>query len=282
MMAGDAAERSMALNSIASQEFGSDYTDLYHSQGGSLSAQLPPVAGWNASLEGAIERQHGVSVHATPATGHYESTFHVPELRQTRATLSLDRPTTLGPFGFEIQSHAELSLFRFRKAGLNDYSTLGRASLRAKFEKPLGRQRFVAQTVAASADMGNAFPPVQDMVFLGGPVSGPGYDFHQFATKNGVSQRFEIQTPVPFYSFPLGRYGKTPASVTLAPFVNALWVDRTYSVRSGPFERRGWHPSAGLGVLSVFDLIRMDVARGLRDGRWSFSVDLTPDLWRIL
>jgi hypothetical protein len=281
-MAGDAAERSMALNSIASQEFGSDYTDLYHTQGGSLTAQLAPIAGWNASIEGAIERQHGVSVHATPAVGHYENTINALELHQTRGTLSLDHPTTLGPFGFEIQSHVDLSLFRFLGPGRDDYSTTGRASLRARFEKPFGRQRFVAQTIAASADVGNGFPPAQDLVYLGGPVSGPGYDFHQFASKNGVSQRFELQTPVPFYSFPLGRYGKTPSTATLAPFVNALWVDRTYSVRSGPSERSGWHPSVGVGVLSVFDLIRMDVARGLRDGRWTFSVDVSPDLWRIL
>ena len=134
MMAGDAAERSGAVNSIAAQEFGSDFTNLYHSQGGSLSAQFAPIAGWNASLEGAIERQHAVSVHATPATGHYGNTIRALELRQTRGTLSLDRPTTLGPFGFEIQSHAELSLFRFLGTGWDGYSTLGRASLRAKFE----------------------------------------------------------------------------------------------------------------------------------------------------
>jgi hypothetical protein len=282
LMAGDAAERSMALNSIASQEFGSDYTDLYHSHGGSLSAHFAPIAGWNASIEGAIERQHGESVHATPATGHYENTISALELRQTRGTLTLDRPTMLGPAGFEIQSHAEFSVFRFLGAGRDVYSTLGRASLRLKLEKPLGRQRFVAQTIAASSDMGNGFPPVQDLVFLGGPVSGPGYDFHQFASKNGFSQRFELQSPVPFFSFPLGRYGKTPASVTLAPFVNALWVDRTYSARSSGYERSGWHPSVGLGVLSVFDLVRMDVARGLGDGRWTFSVDVSRDLWRIL
>ena len=282
MMAGDAAERSGAVNSIAAQEFGSDYTDLYHSQGGSLSVQLAPIAGWTASIEGAIERQHAVSVHSTPATGRYEPTIQALELRQTRGTLSLDRPTRLGPFGFEIQSHAELSLFRFLGAGRDGYSTLARASFRTRLEKPFGRRRFVAQTIAASSDMWNGFPPVQDMVFLGGPVSGPGYHFHQFASKNGFSQRFELQTPVPFYSFPLGRYGKTPASITLAPFVNALWVDRTYSVRSGSKERDGWHPSVGLGVLSVFDLIRMDVARGLRDGRWTFSIDVSPDLWRIL
>jgi hypothetical protein len=35
-------------------------------------------------------------------------------------------------------------------------------------------------------------------------------------------------------------------------------------------------------VLTFFDLLRFDVARGIRHGRWTFAVDFTHDLWRIL
>ncbi|MEO7366362.1 MAG: hypothetical protein ABIZ36_00305, partial [Gemmatimonadaceae bacterium] len=282
-MAGDVNERSLTLNSIASQEFGSDYTDLYQSNGGSLQLQLGPAAGWTTSLEGAIELQHGEEVHATPASGRYEASLNANNLRQQRLTLALDRPTMLGPLGFEIKARAEASFIRFRKQAMADFSSLGRLSFRANFERPVGRQRFVAQTIAASAEIGDAFPPVQDLVFLGGPVSGPGYDFHQFVSQTGLSQRLELQTPAPFFSIPLGRYGKTPSSVTIAPFFNALWVSKTYVVRDpavqGP---SGWHPSIGVGALSLFDLLRMDVARGLKDGRWTFSVDVSKDLWRVL
>jgi hypothetical protein len=38
----------------------------------------------------------------------------------------------------------------------------------------------------------------------------------------------------------------------------------------------------GTGALLFFDAVRFDVGRGLRDGRWTFSVDLTPELWRVL
>ncbi|MEP6507050.1 MAG: hypothetical protein ABJC63_02405 [Gemmatimonadales bacterium] len=282
-MAGDVNERSLTLNSIASQEFGSDYTDLYHSNGGSLQFQLAPAAGWTTSLEGAIELQHGAEVHATPASGRYEATLNANNIRQQRLTLALDRPTMLGPLGFEIKARAEASFIRFRKQPVTDFSSLGRLSFRANFERPVGRQRFVAQTIAASADIGDAFPPVQDLVFLGGPVSGPGYDFHQFVSETGFSQRLEFQTPAPFFSIPLGRYGKTPSSMTIAPFFNALWVAKTYVVRDPAVHgASGWHPSIGVGALSLFDLLRMDVARGLQDGRWTFSVDVTKDLWRVL
>jgi hypothetical protein len=281
--AGDVAERSTAVNSIAAQEFGSDYTDLYHSMGITASGQMAPVLGWNPSVEVAIEKQRGVSVHAAPASGRYESTLSVLGLRQDRLSLILDHPTSLGPLGFEVQSHLEASLVRFLGAGRDGYSSLGRIAFRTDFERPLGRQRFVGQTFAATADIGNGFPPTQDLILTGGPVSAPGYDFHQFSAKDAVSQRIEIQTPVPFVSIPLGRYGKTPSTVTLAPFFNALWVDRVYYLGGrANAQRGGWHPSVGLGALSIFDLVRMDVARGLRDGRWTFSVDVSRDLWRVL
>jgi hypothetical protein len=150
----------------------------------------------------------------------------------------------------------------------------------------MGRQRFSAQTIFAWAGAATVFPPTQDLVYLGGPVTGPGYDFHQFASQTGVSQRFEVQTPVPFFSIPLGRYGKTPATVTLAPFANLIWIDRPYQVRldraRGLTQQSGLHPSVGIGALSLFDLVRIDVARGLRGGRWTFSVDVARDFWRIL
>jgi hypothetical protein len=119
--------------------------------------------------------------------------------------------------------------------------------------------------------------PVQHGVFLGGPTTAPGYAFHQFASRAGASQRVELQFPVRFISFGLGRYGKTPAAITLAPFANAVWIDDT---RNG--ERSGWHPSVGAGALVLFDLVRFDVARGTRAGRWSFYVDVARDFWGIL
>jgi hypothetical protein len=32
----------------------------------------------------------------------------------------------------------------------------------------------------------------------------------------------------------------------------------------------------------VFDVLRFDVARGLRNGRWTFSVDVGRDFWSVL
>jgi hypothetical protein len=34
--------------------------------------------------------------------------------------------------------------------------------------------------------------------------------------------------------------------------------------------------------MSFFDIIRIDVARGLRRGRWTFSIDAGRDFWSVL
>ena len=101
----------------------------------------------------------------------------------------------------------------------------------------------------------------------------------------------ELRFPAPFISFKLGRYGRTPGTITLAPFVNTVWIHDRSLVREVPILelgqalrelREGWYPSVGVGALTVFDILRFDVARGLRDGRWTFSVDVGRDFWGIL
>jgi hypothetical protein len=64
--------------------------------------------------------------------------------------------------------------------------------------------------------------------------------------------------------------------------VAAVW--RPEAVRAGaPAVGSGAYPSVGVGAIGFFDLLRLDVARGLgREGRWLFSVDVTRDFWRVL
>ena len=50
-----------------------------------------------------------------------------------------------------------------------------------------------------------------------------------------------------------------------------------------PSEQGGWFPSLGTAYILPFDLVRIDVARGLaRGGRWTFNVDLSREFWPIL
>jgi len=267
--AGDIRETSGIISSLAAQEFGTDFTDPYRVRGASASVRTRPFGGWTISLEGALERQNALDVNATPATGRFEPTIPASVLRERRGTLSLDRPTRLGPLGVEMQIHFAASAIQFRDRS-ELHRNMSRFDFRGSAERPIGPARLVLRSFAAWTAGGDSLP-AQHLVYIGGPSSAPGYAFHQFSARAGASQRIEVQFPVPFASFTLGRYGKTPASMTLAPFANAAWADLT-----------GWHPSVGVGALTIFDLLRFDISRGLRDGRWTFSVDVSRDLWSIL
>ncbi len=286
--AGDVRETSPLVSSVAAQEFGSDYSDPFGVRGASLSVRAPSIGNWTASFIASLETQRPLAIHAQPSTGRYEPTVAATRTRERRLTFALDRPTRLGPFGFETQVHAEASAIQFRDDS-KEYRVAPRIAARGSFERPVGTtSRLVAKSFVAWAPGTTLLPP-QHLVYVGGPTTAPGYAYHQFASRAAASQRLEVQFQVPFVPVSLGRYGKTPARMTLAPYVNAAWIDRVRSARSTDGraslyreERSGWHPSVGIGSLLLFDLIRLDVARGLRDGRTIFSVDLSRDFWAIL
>jgi hypothetical protein len=291
--AGDEPEVSLVRNSIAAQEFGSDWTDPYDVLGVAVGGELAPWRGIRPSLALAYETQDALAVHARPVTGRFEPTLPALTLSGPHVTLGAERATAPGPFGTALQWRAEARAGSWtlgRHQGLACPSGGGcgrfaRGALTAEAQRPLtgdGTRRLVLRTtlagVTGSSDAGDAIP-AQELVLLGGPVTGPGYGFHQFAARFGASQRVEWRVPVPFPAISLGRYGRSPAQATLAPYAHTVYVARPSDARPG---RAGWSPALGAGAYLFFDLLRVDVARGLRDGRWTFSADVTRDFWRVL
>jgi hypothetical protein len=289
---GDAQEVSRARNSLAAQEFGSDWTDPYDARGFAIALDRPlgeaVVGGLRLGAAAGYEWQRALAVRARPATGRYEPTLPADRLHEARVALTLDRTPGDGPFGTTVQGGARLLAARtslgcasglcggFGRLGL----TLGAA--RPLGQNAFGERRLVLETVAAGA-AGRV--PAQELAYLGGPVTGPGYNFHALAGRVGASQRVEYQAPVPFPSVSLGRYGRSPGSVTLAPYAQVDYLARTGGVPLRPLNETGagWYPAVGLGAIGFFDLVRLDLARGLgRGGRWLFSVDAAREFWRIL
>jgi hypothetical protein len=282
---GDEQEVSPLRNSVAAQEFGTDYTDPYRVQSVGLDVQLGRALGVTWRAEAALEDHDSLAVHATPARGRYEGTLAISPLRAGRVSVRLERPTALAFLGTELRVAAELRGMLTER----ETATVGRAALVAHLECPLGQMRLVSHSLLAAAH-GSRGIPAQELVYFGGPTTAPGYEYHELVGAAGLSQRLEWQLPVPFVALPLGRFGRSPARATLAPFVQIALVGGGHdpvrrtgaSAGATPVRRAGGYSSVGLGLLTLFDLVRFDVARGLRDGRWSFSVDVSRDFWRIL
>jgi hypothetical protein len=275
--ASEEAETSLLRNTIAAQEFGSDYTDPYDVRRVGVSGTLART-GWRPSLAYGVERHDPLTVNASPANGKFEPTIPAAVLRERRLTLALDRPTSLTFGGFEMGSRLAVSGISRVSRVASERGEILRPSLMLDLQRPFGTQRLVLHTIAAGVVSGDSVAP-QHYVFLGGPTTAPGYEFHEFVGRGGVSQRVEWRAPVPFFTIPLGRYGRAPGTITLAPFATAVWVDRSPAFREA---RQGWYPAVGMGALTLFEALRFDVARGLRDGRWTFSVDVGRDFWSVL
>lgn len=281
----DELERSRTVNSLAAQEFGSDYSDPYDVRGGGIRLTAPAIRGVIPSVEFAVESQEAAAVNARPASGRFEPTLHANDLDERRVSIAFDRPNRIGIFGFEIQARvaAELASWETGPCCANANGSFRRVSFSTQFQKPIGANRIHFQLLGGTV-RGDGSVPVQHLFFLGGPVSAPGYDFHSLSGSSAVSARAEFRTPVPFPSFSLGRYGRSPSFAPLAPFVSVAGISGNRDIvrsTNTPVEI-GWYPSVGVGLLPLFELVRFDVARGLRNGRWTFSVDVTRDFWNIL
>jgi hypothetical protein len=278
----DIQETSVIRNSLAAQEFGSDYTDPFSVEGVGLVARFGERFGARWSARAAVERHARLEIHATPASGRFEST--IPALRSdvVEGSLRAERPVTPGVGGLWIGWRAE-----FRGAMVDSLGVPGSEPVRVargfaeiRLERAMGAQRLLLAGTVAGVHTKENDPPPQYLVYLGGPASGPGYSFHRFAATFGATQRVEWHVPVPFVPLRLGRFGTVPAAATLAPFIHFAYIDGSVPIRSSD---EGWRPAVGMGALMLFDLLRIDVARGLRDGRWMFSLDVgRKEFWPIL
>lgn len=275
---GDDAEVSLLRNSIAAQEFGADLTDPYdvRQAGVALSLGAPGSTHWRIEVAAGSERALGV--HASPSTGRYAPTIPAAAVDGVHLAVTADRAITPSFTEGSLRLHGELRLGSYEPVGLGDARSVARFAGSATYTRPFAMWTLVTHTTLAIVASDRPVLP-QHLVYLGGPVSGPGYDFHEFVGQVGASQRIEARFAVPFFGIPLGRYGRVPPSATLAPFVHAVAIG---DVPAGAPRGGAVYPAAGVGLLLIHELLRIDVARGLRDGRWTFAVDVARAFWGVL
>ncbi|MEO8336050.1 MAG: hypothetical protein ABI664_13815 [bacterium] len=279
--ADDLQERSRAINSLSAQEFGSDATDPYGVQGGGLGLDVRGFHGFNLRLDGSIERQRALSIRAVPSDGTFDPLVNARSLRARRGTLAFDRPTALSVFGTELRVNGEfrLSRVRFDSVATRRNATIGRAFATVSLERPLDHGR-LAMFIAGGAVGTTAPLPPQEWLYFGGPMSAPGYRYHELGARGGATARLEWRTQIPAPAVSLGRFGRVPGQATLAPFVQGTFIRRVLSADVD--HPTGGYPSAGIAMQPFFDLLRLQLARGLRNGRWSLNVDVSRDFWGIL
>jgi hypothetical protein len=280
----DVPEASGVRNSIAAQEFGSDYTDPIDVRALGAHVTLGRWARARWRIEAAHEAHQSLLVRATPEHGTYEPAIPARDVEGARVSIRGDGATWSGGAGL-LQVNGELRL--------TDFDTrAARLAVTAEFKRPLAGGTIETRTIAAALTNGDVAP--QLAVYFGGPTTAPGYRFDDFAARRGVSQRVEWRTEIPFVPVALGRFGRVPAHATFATYAHTVWVDDPMILigidsppePTPPFAfrgtRQGWYPSIGVALEPLMGLVRIDVAYGLREGRWTGAFDIARIFWPVL
>jgi hypothetical protein len=299
---GDVAERSTAINSLAAQEWASDYTDPFLVRAVGGGADYVTGGGMRARFTGSYEWQSPVSVHARAVSGSFIPTIDALNIRVRRLAIEIDRPPMLSFFGTEVTAHVEAR--GSKVVGDDIFGPHGalRLAAQANIERPIGRFRLATATTIAGVQVytDNYVPNYdQEFVYLGGPVSAPGYAFHSIVTTGAITEHVEWRMPAPFIPFSLGRFGRVPAQGTFAMYGHGVLANNFRNIDFPPpgmppanpppppprvfKSTQGFYPSVGAAYFLPFDLVRIDVARGLaRGGRWTFNIDISREFWPIL
>ncbi len=281
-----APERAGVTNSLAALFFGSDYTTQVDTRATGVLMRRGPRDPW--TLRVAYESDAPLRLVARPPRAAYEAVLPAWRLSGIRGELrgagawSPSEHSTLGRWSAIASVGALSGSATSMSASVPPVRVapiVGRAMATLSVERRTTEDRSLFSQTEVGVAGGRTLPP-QWLVFAGGPWSAPGYNFSHFATRGLLSQRIEFRQPVVAPVIPLGRLGTAPPRIVFAPFMQAIAV--ATGSRGVPSPPAGVYPSLGLGMLSFFDLIRFDVARGLRHGGWQFGVDIDRGFWGIL
>lgn len=259
------------VNSIGAQEFGDDDGDYGRVRGGRLTVDYPLGGGVTGRVTAAREAVANMSVRAAPASGHYRLNPALGGPAQSMVTLELRRASE----GFAVRRDRffDLLLEGGRRDDGVSYLRLAGA---AHVLVPLGASRVLArvQGGVASHDL-----PVHRTFVLGGRGTLLGDDFRAWGGRASalVHVEWRVSAPFPSMSFGLAR---TPASITLAPYVAAGWAER-------PVAATPWHATPGVRVttgvaVEWLGVFRIEAGYGLQSRRAHVAFDVTRDFWSVL
>lgn len=274
--AGDVPESSTLANSFAAQEIGVDLTDEFRARGVIATARGGTRLQWRVSFEQANES--AVSTRARPFSGTYRPAFGATTVRSSRLAWEGAVSRVDGPASTVWDIAAALAVFSDEPRDLTSRRTYPRGRLRLAVEHAAPGGTMAVSTIAASVFGANV--PEQQQVLFGGPQTAPGYDTHAIRGTTGASTRAEWRIRIGSFPLQLGRFGVTRVPVVVAPFLQAAWVTAGYQ---SLVQNQSWHRSVGLGLISFYDLLRLDAVRGTDpSGRWALRLDFGRAFWPIL
>lgn len=274
---GVAPAGSGAMRSLTALVAGYDYTDPFYATGAELRVDQAVGSGWNGALRLRVEDHQsarletdfsllGGSSHFRPVTPIDEGEFYA-------ATVALRR-------GVPAEVARGFSFGASLEAAMTAQSDILGGHVRPRVDAGYvmrGAAHELTVDASAGAAMGDV--PRQHLYLLGGRGTVPGYAFRSFGGDQFAMARATYSAEL-FRPFVRGRVfaagGWAGQAGTLDPFQGGV-VRPPLNLRTGSMF------SIGAGVGLLFDIIRVDVARGLGEGGvWEVIVEANPSFWDFL
>lgn len=259
---GPFAASSGLLSTLGALVRGDDWTDPYFRSGGTLAIRGPLGSMGRGRAAVVGEEHEAAQLELDPPGG-----------TDARAVRSIGEGTDLRlELGFErevgtwLGSRATATLAADLSAGGDFGYTRWIGGLAVRPREP---DAVWAWEAAAGGGLGTGTLPEQRLLLLGGRGTVPGYEFRPFAGDAAA-------------------FAQVAASRTLwhpwlrARLLAAAGWTRIGSAaeeaagRFGAVETGSVRTSLGAGVSLFYDLVRVDAARGLDDGRWEWIVSVAP------
>jgi hypothetical protein len=262
-------------NTLATLLFGEDWLDPYHASGVGGSASLWHAGSWSLAAAGRVERQRSAELTTTYSVfgeaGSFRPVRSIDEgdhlsgmltLRRETASVAADwRGELRGGGGRLLGSERTFGFARFEaSAGAGRSWSPRRASLDLELE--------------GGAVFGDI--PRQELYLIGGRAQLPGYDHRAFGGNRYLAGRV-IGAADLVHPWLRGRafagLGWTGADDTGAEALQAWGTATTGAVK----------PVLGIGAGVFYDLLRLDLARGLGDGaRTQLIIEVQRPFWDFL
>jgi hypothetical protein len=275
-----------AMNSLSALLAGYDFSDPYFATGAELRMDRPMGRGWNGAF-GLRWEEHKSATAETDfsllgGSGNFRPVYPV-----TAGTFFGGSVAVRRPLPAEVARGFSLGLSvdggRLSSVGLDEDFVRPRVDLGWVRRGNAGQELLLeAQAGGVLGDL-----PPQAMFLLGGRGTVPGYRFRSFGGDAfGLARATFAADLVP--QFVRGRVfaagGWTDGRALPVSGVDDCIPDvACLSIAERLGERTGGLVSVGAGLGLFFDIIRVDVARGLgRDGVWEVIVEANPSFWDFL
>lgn len=252
------------ISTFGAAFWGDDYVDPYFRDGVALSASTP-IGSWTGTLTAVWEEQRSATLEGG-AAGSVASRPVRPIADGTDPHLDLELTRH---FGSALAAVWSLS-FRAQLASGGDF---GYTRWVASFEATPPDPDAVWQWEAAGAiALATGTLPEQRLLLLGGRSTVPGYVFRPWGGDQAWYTLAALSREVvaPWLRIRLlGALGWSEVTMVSQAAADSFGITGSAGVR----------PALGGGIGVLWDMVRVDVARGLDDGEWEWMVSVNP-AWR--